>query len=230
MKKILLKLFIFLLIILLLGGSFIFLIGYGYYSNTIHKKSLASCVKEITDKKNFIPYEQLPKNYINAVISIEDHRYYNHGPVDFIGIFRALYKNVKDKEFEEGGSTITQQVTKNLIFTQDKTLIRKAGEIFAAYDLEKNYSKDEILALYVNSCYFGNGYYGIYDASMGYFKKQPQNLNLEEASMLAGIPNAPSIYAPTVNPDLAKKRQIQVLKAMVEYKYISQEELNTIVK
>lgn len=164
--KILKKLLILLLILLLLLGTFIFLIGFGYYSKTLNEKSLTSRVEEVTSKEHFVSFEQLPKNYINAVIAVEDHRYYEHGPVDFIGIARALYTNIRDGEFDEGGSTITQQVAKNIIFNQDKTLIRKIGEIFGAYDLEKNYSKDEILALYVNSNYFGDGYYGIYAASM----------------------------------------------------------------
>ena len=192
------------------------------------KSHLHGRVEEITDDEHFVSFEQLPKNYINAVIAVEDHRYYDHGPVDFIGIARALYTNIRDKEFDEGGSTITQQVTKNVIFNQDKTLIRKVGEVFGAYDLEKNYSKDEIFALYVNSSYFGDGYYGIYEASMGYYNKEPKDLNLDEASMLAGVPNAPSVYAPTVNPDLAKKRQAHVLERMVEYGYISQEEADSI--
>ena len=219
--KILKKLLILLLILLLLLGTFIFLIGFGYYSKTLNEKSLTSRVEEVTSKEHFIPFEQLPKNYINAVIAVEDHRYYEHGPVDFIGVARALYTNIRDGEFDEGGSTITQQVAKNIIFNQDKTLIRKIGEIFGAYDLEKNYSKDEILALYVNSNYFGDGYYGIYDASMGYYKKEPKDLTLEEASMLAGIPNAPSIYSPSINPS-------HVLNAMVQYGYITEEEANSI--
>lgn len=227
--KILKKLFIFVLILLLLAATFIFLIGYGYYSKTLHEKSLTECVEEVTSQEHFVSFEQLPENYIHAVIAVEDHRYYNHGPVDFIGIARALYTNIRDGEFDEGGSTITQQVAKNVIFNQDKTLIRKVGEVFGAYDLEKNYSKNEILALYVNSNYFGDGYYGIYEASMGYYQKEPKDLNLDEASMLAGIPNAPSVYSPTVNPKLAKERQAHVLNAMVEYNYITQEEANKIL-
>ena len=210
------KLFVFLIILLTLACSFLFLIGYGYYSNTLHEKSLTGRVEEVTKKEHYTSFENLPKNYINAVVATEDRRYYSHGPVDFIGIARAFYTNIRDKDFDEGGSTITQQVAKNVIFNQDKTLIRKVGEIFASYDLEKNYSKDEILAIYANSCYFGNGYYSIYDASMGYYNKEPKDLNLSEASMLAGVPNAPSLYAPTVNMDLAKKRQAHVLKKMVE--------------
>ena len=131
---------------------------------------------------------------------------------------------VKNKELQEGGSTITQQVAKNVIFSQDKSWVRKVGEIFASYDLEKNYSKKEIFELYVNTAYFGDGYYGIYDASYGYYNKSPKDLNLDEASMLAGVPNAPSVYAPTVNPNLAKKRQYHVLNKMNEYGYITKEE------
>ena len=228
--KIIKKLLLFLFVLLLLAGTFTFLIGYGYYSNTLQEKSLTKRVEEITNKKHYTPFDQLPQNYINAVISVEDHRYYNHGPVDFIGIARAIYTNIRDGEFDEGGSTITQQVAKNVIFNQDKTLIRKVGEVFGAFDLEKNYSKDEIFALYVNSSYFGDGYYCIYDASMGYFNKEPKNLNLDEASMLAGIPNAPSVYAPTVNMNLAKKRQAHVLNKMLENGYITQAEINAIEK
>ena len=224
-KRILLILFI----LILLAGTFLFLIGYGYYSNALQKKSLTECVEAVTSKEHYVPFEELPEVYINAVIAVEDHRYYDHGPVDFIGIARALYTNIRDGEFDEGGSTITQQVAKNVIFNQDKTLIRKLGEVFGAYDLEKNYSKEEIFALYVNSSYFGDGYYCIYDASMGYFNKEPKDLNLDEASMLAGVPNAPSVYAPTVNPDLAKKRQAHVLERMVECGYISQEEADEII-
>ena len=224
MKRFLIKLLVFLSILMLIFISIIFLIGYVYYTNTLHKHSLTECVENVTNNEHFVKHDGLSKYYINAVIAVEDHRFYEHGPVDFIAVARALYTNIKDKEFDEGGSTITQQVSKNIIFNQDKTLIRKIGEIFGAFDLEKNYSKNEILDLYVNSNYFGNGYYGIYEASIGYYNKNPKDLNLNEASMLAGVPNAPSVYAPTVNSDLAKKRQLHVLNKIVEYGYISQEE------
>lgn len=224
MKKILIILFV----ILIMIASIVFMIGFGYYSNTLKEKPLNSRVEEVTSQEHYTSFGQLPKNYINAVIAVEDCRYYKHGAVDPIGIARAFYTNIRDGEFDEGGSTITQQVAKNVVFNQDKTLVRKLGEVFAAYDLEKNYSKDEIFALYVNSSYFGDGYYCIYDASMGYYHKEPKDLTLSEASMLAGVPNAPSVYAPTVNPDLAKKRQKHVLNRMVEYGYITQEEANDI--
>lgn len=223
-KKILIIFFILFVIAL----SLVFIIGFSYYSNTLKEKPLITRVEEVTSKEHFSSFKQLSDDYIHAVIAVEDHRYYNHGPIDPIGIARAFYTNIRDGQFDEGGSTITQQVAKNVVFNQDRTLLRKLGEIFAAYDLEKNYSKDEIFALYVNSSYFGDGYYGIYDASMGYYQKNPKDLTLSEASMLAGVPNAPSVYAPTVNPDLAKKRQKHVLNRMVEYGYITEEQAKSI--
>lgn len=222
------KLLIILLILFVVVFSIIFMIGFGYYSNTLKEKPLVSRIEEITNKENYTSFDDLPANYINAVIAVEDHRYYDHGPIDPIGIARAFYTNIRDGEFDEGGSSITQQVAKNIVFNQDKTLLRKLGEIFAAYDLEKNYSKNEIFALYVNSSYFGDGYYCIYDASKGYYQKEPKDLTLSEATMLAGVPNAPSVYAPTANLDLAKKRQKHVLNKMVEYGYITQEEADTV--
>lgn len=228
MKKIFRKILIVLIILILVIFSILFFIGYGYYSKVLKEKPLIERISEITNKENFIKYDNMSKDYINAVIAIEDHRYYDHGPVDFIAIARALFTNIRDKEFDEGGSTITQQVAKNVLFNQDKKLSRKLGEVFGAFDLEKNYSKNEIFELYVNTAYFGDGYYGIYSASKGYYNKEPKDLTLSEASMLAGVPNAPSVYAPTINPELAKQRQKQVLNSMVKYGFISESYMSTI--
>lgn len=219
-KKLLLSIILLVIIIC----SIVFLIGHSYYSKALKEKPLITRVDEITSQENFVKFEDMSSYYRNAVISVEDHRFYNHGPVDFIAIGRAIFTNIKNGELQEGGSTITQQVAKNVVFSQEKSWVRKIGEIFAAYDLEKNYSKKEIFELYVNTAYFGDGYYGIHEASYGYYNKSPKDLNLDEASMLAGVPNAPSVYAPTVNPDLAKKRQYHVLNAMLEYGYITKDE------
>ena len=226
--KIFKKIIIILLVLILLAGIIGFIVGYSVYSGALKEKPLISRMDEIENDEHFVPFSELPKNYINAVVAVEDHRFYDHGPIDFIAIGRAIWVNVTSFELREGGSTITQQLAKNVILSQDETATRKLGEIVAAFDIEKNYSKDDILALYVNTCYFGEGYYGIYDASMGYYNKEPKDLTLDEATMLAGVPNAPSVYAPTVNPDLAKKRQEHVLNKMVEYGYISKEEANSI--
>lgn len=120
-----------------------------------------------------------------------------------------------------GGSTITQQTARLMYFTQEQRFSRKVAELFVAFDLEKNYSKDEILELYINMIYYGDGYYGIKEASLGYFNKLPKDLNLSESSMLAGLPNAPSAYSPNKNISLAQKRQSTVLNAMVKYEKIT---------
>ena len=223
------KLIFIIIILIIIAVIILGIIGFVRYSQALEEKPLLTRTAEVTEDEHYVPFSDLPQDYINAVISVEDRRYYDHGPIDFIGIARALWTNLRTGELQEGGSTITQQVAKNLVFTQEETLSRKLGELFAAFDLEKNFSKDEIFALYVNSAYFGEGYYGIYDASMGYYNKEPQDLNLDEASMLAGVPNAPSVYAPTVNPDLAKQRQNHVLNTMVENEYITQEQANEII-
>ncbi len=224
-RKLLLILFILILIAVIICG----IIGFVSYSKALDKKPLLTRTAEITDDEHYVPFSELSEDYIHAVISVEDRRYYDHGPVDFIGIARAIWTNLRTGELQEGGSTITQQVAKNLVFTQEETATRKLGELFAAYDLEQKFTKEEIFALYVNSAYFGDGYYGIYDASMGYYQKEPKDLNLDEASMLAGVPNAPSVYAPTVNPDLASQRQKHVLNTMVENAYITQAQADKII-
>ena len=129
----------------------------------------------------------------------------------------------------EGGSTITQQLMKNEYFTQEKKLERKFAEIFAAWDIEKQYSKEDIFELYVNTIYFGSGYYGIYDAAEGYFGKEPSELSEYEAVMLAGLPNAPSAYSPDTSPELAKQRMRQVLDRMVECEVIDQTEADNLL-
>jgi len=227
--KIFRKIIIVLSIIILVIFSILFFIGYDSYSKVLKEKPLFDRINEITSKENYVKFDDLSKNYINAVIAIEDHRYFDHGAVDYLSIIRAIFTNLKEGEFEQGGSTITQQVAKNVFFSQERTLARKLGEVFGASDLEKNYSKNEIFAIYVNTAYFGDGYYGIYDACKGYYNKEPKDLTLYEASMLAGVPNAPSIYAPTINPELAKQRQKQVLNAMIKYGYISESDKSDVL-
>lgn len=221
------RLLLFILIIIVLVSSFIIFNGYSMYKNAISEVSLDKKVSNIRNDVNFVKIDDVPKYYGEAIIAVEDHRFKEHGAIDIISIGRAVVSNIQAKELNEGGSTITQQVAKNLYFITEKNFVyRKIAEIFLAFDLENNYSKDEILELYFNTIYFGEGYYGVREASKGYYKKEPKDLTLYEASMLAGIPNAPSVYAPTVNPDLAKSRQGKVIRSMVEYGYLSQEEAN----
>ena len=222
--KFLKKLILTLLILIIVLISILFIIGYSTYASALKQKPLVDRVTEVTSKENFVKFSKMSDIYRNAVVAVENHRFYDHGPVDFIAICRAFYINLKTKELQEGGSTITQQVAKNIVFSQEQSWTRKLGEIFAAYDLEKNYTKNQIFEIYVNTAYFGDGFYGIYDASHGYYDKDPKDLNLDESSMLAGVPNAPSLYSPNVNLTLAKKRQAHVIKKMQEYGYITQEQ------
>lgn len=167
--------------------------------------------------------------YIDAVISVEDHRFYEHGPVDIISIGRAMWVNLTTFSLAEGGSSITQQLAKNIYFTQEKKLERKIAETFMAIALEGQYEKDEILELYVNTIYFRSGYYGVYNASKGYFGKAPSEMTDYECTLLAGLPNAPSVYSPDANPELSCQRQQQVLARMVDCGYITEEEAQAIM-
>lgn len=197
-----------LLITILLIGGVCYINGKKLYDEKTSEISLSNKVAEIKSSDSFVSLNSLPVYYKNAVIAVEDHRFYKHGAIDPIAIARAIYSNIKSQKFREGGSTITQQTAKNLYFiSEDDVVSRKVAEILLGMDLEKNYLKDDILELYINTIYFGDGYYGIKQACNGYLNKEPQDMTISDATMLAGIPNAPSIYAPTQNPDLTISRQ-----------------------
>lgn len=232
MKKWILRILLVLLcVILVIAGIFIFN-GYQLYKEALAQISLADKVAEVQEDENYLKLEELPVDYKNAVVSVEDRRYYEHGPIDIIAIGRAIAVNIKSQQFLEGGSTITQQVAKNLYFISpdENAELRKVAEIFMAFDLEKNYDKDTILELYVNTIYFGDGYYGIEEACQGYLDKDAKDMTLFESTMMAGIPNAPSAYAPTVNLELTFSRQGKVISTMVENGYISQEQADELIE
>lgn len=198
--------------------------GYQYYAETTKKESIESKIQEIRQDYTYVKKEDLPQDYLNAIVAVEDRRFFSHGAIDPIGIARAISINIKNKSFQEGGSTITQQVAKNLYYIGEKNVVkRKVAEMFTAIEIEKKYSKEEILEIYANTIYFGNGYYGIKEACNGYLKKEPKDMNLAESTMMAGIPNAPSVYAPTANKEYCKSRQRKVLASMVDAGYISKE-------
>ena len=184
---------------------------------------LRDAVDERMAAKRTVPSDELPDELLKAIVAVEDTRFFSHPGFDIEGIIRAALVNLQHGEIEEGASTITQQLIKNLFLSQEQTFARKAEELALALDLEMRCSKMEILTLYLNTIYFGSGYYGIYDASHGYFGKDPRDLTLPEAAMLAGLPNAPSLYSPYEDFLLAKKRQFIVLDAMVKNGMISEE-------
>ena len=229
--KILRNILLSVLLIIIIVGIVFFVLGNNMYKSALNGNSLSDVIDEIQSNPNYVEYENLPQNYINAVVAVEDHRFNEHGAIDLIAIGRAIYVNVTNFELREGGSTITQQVAKNIFYmTEDHPAIRKSAEIITSFDLENNYDKNEILELYVNTIYFGDGYYGIQEASQGYLKKDATQMTLEDCTMLAGVPNAPSIYAPTVNPELTRNRQEKVISSMVEYGYLSESDQSDLLK
>lgn len=184
--------------------------------------TVEDAVKE--KEKNIRPYvllEDMPNYLVQAIIAVEDVRFYSHSGYDLNSIFRATAHNVESGEIEEGASTITQQLAKNLFLTQEQSFTRKLEELFLAMNIEKHFSKNKILELYLNTIYFGSNFYGVESAAEGYFGKKPKELTLAESAMLAGLPNAPSVYSPYVNFLLAKKRQLVVINAMLKNKAIS---------
>lgn len=228
--KVIKRIIILIILIVVFTGAFLTYQGYVMYKEALDKISVEDKVFELREQENYTKIEDLPEFYLDAVVAVEDRRFYDHGALDPIGIARAIWTNVKSLELKEGGSSITQQVAKNVYFTQEKTALRKIAEVFMAFEIEKNCDKDTILEMYVNTSYFGSGYYGIKEAVNGYYDKEPIDMNKYESSMLAGVPNAPSVYAPTKNPDLAAQRQRQVLDKMVKYEYITEEEKNDILQ
>lgn len=222
MLKSIKKLILLCLIIALCIIGYIFCSGYFMYQNAISTINLNDKIEQIRSSDDYVQLENIPKIYQNAVIAIEDHRFKDHIGIDFISTIRAIVTNISDGELSQGGSTITQQLAKNLYFTQEKRFTRKVAELFVAFDLEKEYSKDDILELYVNTIYYGKGYNGLVEACNGFYKKTPNEMTDYEATYLAGIPNAPSIYSSERHSELAQKRHKQVLNAMVKYGYLSQ--------
>lgn len=175
-------------------------------------------------REKFVPYDKIPDFLKKGIIATEDRRYYDHGAVDIIGVARAFITNSMAGETLEGGSTIAQQTVKNIFLSNDRTMTRKLEELALAVQLERNYSKEEILELYLNTIYFGHGAYGVGEASRVYFGKEPKDLDLSQCAMLAGLPQAPSAYDPISHPQEGAKRMTTVLALMAQEGYITPEE------
>lgn len=192
------------------------LLGWNMHTEAVRERPVRQVYAEISADEHFVKFDDLPEFYVNAVISVEDRDFWGHSGIDPSAMVRALLHDIAAMEFAEGGSTITMQTAKNIYYTQEKRLERKTAEIFTAFELEDKLTKQQIFEMYVNTIYFGSNYYGIYAASMGYYGVAPSELTDEQCAVLAGIPQAPSVYSPDVNPDLAQQRAEQVLKAMDE--------------
>ncbi len=175
-----------------------------------------------SENRDPVPFSMIPEYLKQAVIITEDRNFYTHSGVDLKGVVRAIYRDVMAQQLLEGASTITMQLTKTLFLDNKKTIKRKLKEAVLALHLERRFTKDELLGLYLNQIYFGSGAYGIKSAARIFFNKPVQQLTLAECALIAGMPKAPSLYSPLVNPDLALKRRNTVLRQMLETKTIDQ--------
>ena len=187
---------IFLVIITSFCGYYGYL-GYQIYQDKIQEQSLSERVDQLKSKENYVTLDQISPIYKEAVLESEDRRFYQHGPVDYYGLARAMLTNLTTFSFKEGGSTITQQLSKNLCLSFEKDLSRKFAEVFIARDLEKMYSKDEILEMYLNITYLGEGNYGIQAASQYYYHIDAIDLNKQQSDILVKTLKRPSVYNPS---------------------------------
>ena len=176
------------------------------------------------EKRWPVPISRMPDRLIQAFLAAEDARFYEHPGIDFMGVIRAILKNVEAGEIVQGASTITQQVTRSLLLTREKSWLRKVKEAILAWQIDAALTKDEILTIYLNQIYLGQGSYGVESAARTYFAKHVDDLNLAECALFAGLPKAPSRYDPTRHMDRAKRRQDYTLRRMVEEGYITPEE------
>ncbi len=202
--------------------------GYRPFESSIVYSSDGQVLTEFFyERRKFVPHYEIPDVIKKAFIAAEDIRFYKHPGVDILGIIRALYKDIKAGEIVEGGSTITQQLAKMLFLKPEKSITRKIKEAILSIQIEKKYTKDEILGLYLNQAYFGNRAYGIAAAAESYFGKSYQELNIAEIALLAAMPKAPSSYNPFKKPDIALKRRNLVLQKMFEEGFITKEQYDS---
>ncbi len=197
MQKLLFKMIIILLVIITGFCGYYGYLGYQIYQDKIQEQSLSERVNQLKSKEDYVTLDQISPIYKEAVLESEDRRFYQHGPVDYYGLARAMFINITTFSFKEGGSTITQQLAKNLCLSFKKDLSRKFAEVFIAKDLEDHYSKDEILEMYLNITYLGEGNYGIQAASQYYYHIDAIDLNKQQCDILVKTLKRPSVYNPS---------------------------------
>ncbi len=176
------------------------------------------------EKRFPVSINKIPKTLINALLTIEDRNFYSHWGINLKAITRAILHDIRARKFKQGASTLTQQLAKTLFLTSEKSIVRKIKEAILAFQIERRYTKDEILELYLNQIYLGSGAYGVEAAAQTYFGTSVENITLVQAALIAGLPKAPSVYSPIKNPDLAEKRRNIVLLQMLTTKMITSKE------
>lgn len=197
--KLILKILLFIIAVGIIVSIPVVVKGYNMYTDALEQVPLEDKVSEIKSKSDYISLTELPSEFTYALLESEDSRFYEHGGVDIVSIGRAIWTDIKTMSFAEGGSTITQQLAKNMYFEFDKKLSRKVADALMAREIEKHYEKNEILELYINSIYFGEGCYGISAASRYYYGVAPSDLTQEQQAALIKTIKAPSVYNPAVS-------------------------------
>lgn len=203
--------------------------GYGYYKILLYKMPLDTKINQIQSKEDYVVYDEISSYLLDATVSVEDQRFFEHDGVDIIAYGRILYVLVTQGYLSGGGSTITQQLAKNLYFDFSPSLFRKIPEFLIARQLEEQYDKEEILEIYVNIINYGDYCFGINQASLHYFNKKPIELTFDEATLLAGIPQSPANYQLSNHEIQARIRQKAVIQTMIDNEIYSEEQLNQLL-
>lgn len=226
MKKILKILFLMVFSVLMVLVT----CGYLEYRQVLKQMPLEMKIAEIQKDEHYIEIEEISQYLKDATVSTEDKRFYEHDGIDPIAYGRILYVLVTSGQLSGGGSTITQQLAKNMYFTFQPSIIRKFAELFMTVRIESTIEKDEILELYLNIINYGDNNMGIYDASMNYFNKLPSELNFDEATLLAGIPQSPANYQLSNHEEEARIRQKAVINTLIENEYYEPAIMNQLLK
>lgn len=229
MKKFIGKLLLVIVLLILICAVALTGLGYKEYKSSINETSITTKVNELRAKNNYVTLDNISVNMQNAMVAIEDKRFYSHGAFDLYSLCRAVVVSYVQQTGKQGGSTLTQQLAKNFYYLNNSNGVRKISEAFIAQDIENNYTKKEVLEMYLNIVYFGDDHYGIYEAAKGYFNVLPSQLDVAQAAMIAGMPQAPSIYALSNNNKISYDRQHQVLKCMLDQGYINNNEYQAAV-
>lgn len=228
MKKWIGRIFILISLFIVFCFCWVFYTGKKEYNRMTSSVTLTELVEEARLSSDYVEYDEISPDLIHATVSIEDKRFYSHHGVDYTGLVRGLLSQFFSFLARSGGSTITQQVVKNLYGQFNPTIEYKCAELFFATELEREYSKDEIIALYVNIINYGDNCLGISQASHHYFNMDPAELDIARSSLLAGIPQSPANYQLSNHYEEAKTRQRAVLEAMASSKYIEKSQIEEI--
>lgn len=205
-------------------------LGFIEYKQAINEISLVDKVNEIQSQEDYVQIEDVSEYLLKATVATEDQRFYKHNGIDIYAYGRILYTLITTGHINSGGSTISQQLAKNMYFGFNPSIIRKFAEFFVVHDLESQYEKDEILELYINIINYGDNHMGINQASQGYFEKNPIDLTFNEATLVAGIPQSPSNYQLSNHYDQALLRQEIVIQALINTETFTQEEIEEFMK